>query len=180
MNPLVSIPDSLPSRCRQIDEVCHILIIKRHFSTGGHSREKHLNLHLNPCILIHAISDRRPNLLHHSIVNCYIIFAHNLQSLIIRWQRYELSIKLPNNSKYFFSLPNLDKKLIPPPLLCAADKHTWLTPQGHKSAIKREQSQTCLSSVERKQTRQKVKLCEPYQNPDAGRLAPVVSYILPI
>ena len=40
---------------------------------------------------------------------------HNLQSLIIRWQRYELSIKLPNNSKYFFSLPNLDKKLIPPP-----------------------------------------------------------------
>ena len=33
--------------------------------------------------------------------------------------------------------------------------NTWLTPQGHR-------------------------LCEPYQNPDAGRLAPGVSYILPI
>jgi len=36
-----------------------------------------------------------------------------------------------------------------------ADKKTWLTPQGHR-------------------------LCEPYKNPDEGRLAPGVSYILPI
>ncbi len=34
-------------------------------------------------------------------------------------------------------------------------KRPWLTPKGHR-------------------------LCEPYQTPDAGRLAPGVSYILPI
>ena len=34
-------------------------------------------------------------------------------------------------------------------------KHSWLTPQGHR-------------------------LCEPYKTSDAGRLAPGVSYILPI
>ena len=66
--------------------------------------KKGLHLKLHPCILIHATGDRRSNLLHHSIVYCYIIFAHNLQSLVFRWQSYTISFNLATFSPFFFFL----------------------------------------------------------------------------